>query len=259
MTTASMLGHAVIRLGSHLIGPVFAGAGLSARRLAKRGPTARVRTKALALALVLGLAVAAFASSIARLSANPLEAHPCFARDEGQRIEACSQLLAQPDLDPGTRSTAFAMRALSLSLMGRFEEAILDYDYAIEINPNYAVALNNRAWAKFRSGDFETAWPDVQRSLELDPWSPHAHDTRAHLSHVAGRAEDAYDDYTRAMQLGGQHMTRLYQCGLQAHGHYDGPLNGIVSEILLLGLKACTRDVKCDPLPPDEECREATS
>lgn len=187
------------------------------------------------------------------------DTHACFSRDAGRRISACSELLAQPNVPSDTRAAAFAMRALTLSLIGRYAEAIKDYDQAIEINPNYPVALNNRAWAHFRSKNYSAAWPDVERSLALDPWSPHAYDTRAHLHHVAGRAAQAFEDYKRAMRLGGAEMVKLYQCGLQAHGHYLGPLNGIVSDSLVLGLKACTENKTCDPLPPDEECKAATS
>lgn len=191
--------------------------------------------------------------------AASFDKHPCFSRDAGRRIDTCTELLAQPNVPADTRAAAFAMRALTLSLIGRYAEAIKDYDQAIEINPNYPVALNNRAWAQFRSGNYSAAWPDVERSLALDPWSPHAYDTRAHLHHVAGRATQAFEDYKRAMRLGGTEMVRLYQCGLQAHGHYLGPMNGIVSDSLVLGLKACSADKKCDPLPPDEECKAATS
>ncbi|MEO1265190.1 MAG: tetratricopeptide repeat protein, partial [Pseudomonadota bacterium] len=129
--------------------------------------------------------------------ANTYESHECFSKDLGRRIDACAKLLAQPDLSPTTRSTAHAMRALALSMIGRYPEAIADYDEAIALNPYYAIALNNRAWAHFRSGNIEAAWPDVRRSLRIDPFSPHAHDTRAHLYHAEGKAEQAYADYQR--------------------------------------------------------------
>lgn len=205
----------------------------------------------------LGLLAVSLLATTAK--ASTYESHECFSKDLGRRIQACGQLLAQPDLAPNTRSTAYAMRALALSVLGRYPEAIADYDEAIALNPYYAIALNNRAWAHFRSGNISAAWPDVRRSLRIDPFSPHAHDTRGHLHHAEGRPEAAYNDYRRAMQFGGTEMVKLYQCGLQSFGHYTGPRNGLVSDELLLGLKACSADKKCDPLPPDEECTAATS
>lgn len=225
-------------------------------------PKALVRAKGLALAcafVAAGLLAPGPLGGSAPARAANYDTHACFSRDAGRRIGACTELLAQPNVPDDTRAAAFAMRALTLSLIGRYAEAIQDYDQAIDLNPNYPVALNNRAWAQFRSGNYSAAWPDVERSLALDPWSPHAYDTRAHLHHVAGRAAAAFEDYKRAMRLGGAEMVKLYQCGLQAHGHYLGPMNGILSDSLVLGLKACTEDKKCDPLPPDEECKAATS
>lgn len=185
--------------------------------------------------------------------------HPCFQKDYGQRIQACTEFLEQPGLTPHDRASALAMRALTLSLLGQYGAAIEDYDKAIELNPNFAVALNNRAWANYRSGNIAAAWPDVERSLELDPWSGHAHDTRAHLRQADGDFSGAFEDYKAAMRFGGTRMVKLYQCGLQAEGHYSGPVNGVVTEPLLAALKVCSGSKTCDPLPPDEECKVATS
>jgi len=209
--------------------------------------------------IVAGFVAALLAGPTSPARANSFEAHECFSRDVGRRVEACSALLALPGLDKTTRSSAFAMRALALSLLGQYPAAIQDYDQALTLNPDFPVALNNRAWAHYRSGNYSAAWPDVTRSLELDSWSPHAYDTRAHLHHAEGNASAALSDYQQAMRLGGKKMVRLYQCGLQAHGQYLGPLNGIISDVMLSGLKACTQNKKCDPLPPDEECKAATS
>ena len=183
----------------------------------------------------------------------------CLSPNSPRRIEACSELLADPSLEPSMRASAFAMRALALSLLGKYPEAITDYDSALALDPNFPIALNNRAWAYFRMGNIKAAWPDVQRSLALDPWSGHAYDTRAHLYHAEGNAEAAYEDYQSAMRFGGKRMIKLYQCGLQAHGQYSGPLDGILTEQLLAGLKVCSADKSCDPLPPDEECEVVTS
>ncbi len=199
----------------------------------------------------------ALASTDAR--ANPLEGHDCFSKDIMRRIPGCTSLLEQPGLAPSVRAHAFAFRALALSLIGRYAEAIADYDKAIEIIPDYAVALNNRAWALYKMGRVDEAFPDVERSLRLDPGSPHAFDTRAHLRQAKGQSDGAYNDYMSAMRLGGPRMVRLYQCGLQAKGLYHGPLSGIFSSSLDDALKQCVKSTECDPLPPDEECKEAVS
>ncbi len=207
--------------------------------------------------LVMTLVIVAASNSTTR--ADALAGHDCFANDATLRIRGCTELLQRDNLDPVTRSTALATRALGLSIVGRYNEAIRDYDRALGIIPNYPVALNNRAWALFKLGRINEAEPDVEKSLRLDPTSPHAYDTRAHVRHWQGRSGAALADYKRAMRLGGPRMVKLYQCGLQANGHFLGPVTGIVTEQLELALKECVKSTKCDPLPPDEECKAATS
>lgn len=182
----------------------------------------------------------------------------CFDAYSMDRIGACTRLLETP-LPPAERSYAFAMRALAYSLQGHFSEAITDYDRALDIAPDFAVALNNRAWAYFKSGGLENAERDVARALELTPESPHALDTRAHVRQANGDRIGALDDYEAAMRFGGPRMVKLYQCGLQAHGLYNGVLSGIRTEKLRGALETCLRNPGCDPLPADEECRKPTS
>jgi hypothetical protein len=54
-------------------------------------------------------------------------------------------------------------------------------------------------------------------------------------------------------------MIRLYQCGLAAHKLYAGAIDGRYTPDLRRSLQVCVRTSACDPLPPDEECRAATS
>lgn len=198
-------------------------------------------------------------ASLSAANADALRDHDCFANDAMLRIRGCTELLGRQGLAPETRAAAFATRALGLSIIGRQEEAIRDYNKALEIVPDYAVALNNRAWALFKLGRIDEASPDVEKSLRLDPKSPHAYDTRAHIRQSRGQSEAALRDYYRAMQYGGARMVKLYQCGLQANGHYFGATTGIVTQQLELALKECVKTPKCDPLPPDEECKVAMS
>lgn len=215
-----------------------------------------IRLLAVALSIILGLPIMATSATAADDMQRVQQR--CFGVDTINRIEACTLLLETP-LPPAERSYAFAMRALSYSLLGRYQKAIPDYNRAIEISPDFAVALNNRAWAYFKSGQIEKAAPDVERALELTPRSPHALDTRAHVRQAKGDVPGALEDYNAAMRFGGTRMVKLYQCGLQAQGLYDGVLSGILSENLRAALETCVKNRGCDPLPADEECRKPTS
>jgi tetratricopeptide (TPR) repeat protein len=130
---------------------------------------------------------------------------------------------------------------------------------AISMKPDFAVALNNRAWAYFRWGKAATGLPDVEKSLQLSPTSPHALDTRAHIRQAMGDPASALRDYDKAMWYGGARMIKLYQCGLTEARLYNGEIDGNWRPELTEALKKCVRDKNCDPLPADEHCRAATS
>ncbi len=183
----------------------------------------------------------------------------CMSDDNSRRIEGCTALLNDDGLSNRDRSLAHAMRALAFSLQGQYQQALPDYSRAIELDPGSAIALNNRAWVRFRMKDFTAGLADVERALSLDPSSTHALDTRAHLRHSLGDASGAIADFEQAMRLGGERIVKLYQCGLHAQGLYAGLVHGIYTPDTRTALRACVSRRDCDPLPPDEECRNATS
>ena len=211
------------------------------------------------LTLVCLTAIFAAAALTATVRAQFAEANECYGEDNERRIKACTDLIETPGLPPEAQSSALAMRALSHSLKGAYDVAIRDYDRAIVIVPDFAVALNNRAWAYFKSGRPHLGGQDVEKSLALDPSSPHSYDTRAHIKQWIGQPSAALADYERAMAFGGSRMVRLYQCGLAAAGLYKGPADGFTSTELRRAMEACVQGTVCDPLPPDEECKAATS
>jgi tetratricopeptide (TPR) repeat protein len=211
-----------------------------------------LRAVALLLPLVLSTAVVATPSATDSRS-------DCFSEDNDRRISGCTALLGGGGLAPDEEATLLAMRALAYSLKGEYARALDDYDAAIELNPEFSVALNNRAWALYKSGRAKEALADVERALGLSPASPHAMDTRAHIRQELGEPHLAIGDYERAMRFGGERMIKLYQCGLQAQGLYEGRIDGVYSAALRRGLEVCVAKRGCDPLPADEECRKVTS
>jgi tetratricopeptide (TPR) repeat protein len=202
--------------------------------------------------VMLGLAAPAAAQSVA---AND----DCYNEDVETRIRGCTELLKRGDLAPEIRSGAFATRALGYSLKRDYGQAIEDYDRSIELVPNFATALNNRAWAYFRWGKAASGVNDVEKALDLQPDMDAAYDTRAHIKQALGNASAAVTDYQMSMDFGGEHMVLMYQCGLKDQGLYSGPRDGIQNEELRTAIKACATDQKCDPLPSDEFCRPASS
>jgi tetratricopeptide (TPR) repeat protein len=208
------------------------------------------------LVAMLALVVALATTSARSQDASQLD---CYGRDNDRRIEGCTALIEGGGMSPSQLASIYAMRALAYSLKGEYATAIRDYDIAIQMQPNFAVALNNRAWAYFRWGKADIGLPDVEESLRLEPTAAYTLDTRAHIRQVKGDPKGALHDYTQAMYFGGLEMTRLYQCGLTEAGLYEGRIDGIWRRELQEAMEKCVLSTTCDPLPADEHCRPATS
>jgi len=203
--------------------------------------------------------VAALTMAVGSTSARSNTIAECFSENNERRIVGCSELIENPNVDPNTKSLAYSMRALALSLKGALTEALPDYDMAISLDPASAMALNNRAWVLYKLDRLTEGMSDVKRSLDLAPASPHAHDTRAHIHQALGNGTEALRAYEQAIRFGGEHLVKLYQCGLEAQGVYTGPINGLYTSSVRRALEVCVTRASCDPLPADEECRAATS
>jgi tetratricopeptide (TPR) repeat protein len=196
------------------------------------------------------------------LTATPIYADAisdCYSGDFDRQISGCSALIQNESIGPVERSNAYSTRALAYSLRSQYEDAIKDYDQAIELVPTAPIPLNNRAWAYFRWGKAALGAADVEASIRLAPLSGASYDTRAHIRQALGNPEGAMADYDQAMRYGGQRMIKMYQCGLTQHGLYKGPQDGVPNPELRAALRTCTLSPTCDPLPLDEECRNATS
>ncbi len=118
---------------------------------------------------------------------------------------------------PATKSLAYAMRALALSLDGALEQALPDYDNAIKLDPMSSMALNNRAWVNYKL-DRLNRRHGRRRALPQAPRPPaHTLTTRAPTStRRSANAPAALRDYEQATRYGGEHLVKLYQCGLEA-------------------------------------------
>ena len=57
---------------------------------------------------------------------------------------------------------AYTNRAAALLNTGRYDEAISDYNSAIEIDPKSDLAYYNRGVAYFKKGDYVNSWDEYQ-------------------------------------------------------------------------------------------------
>ena len=104
----------------------------------------------------------------------------CSAFKAGEHLKAGDELLAQ----------------------GQLEEAIAEYDEAIRLDPQFALAYNNRGFANTKLGQYARAIQDYDEAIRLDPWNPDSNAGRAMTYTLLGKDKEAQQDVERAVGLG---------------------------------------------------------
>ncbi len=91
--------------------------------------------------------------------------------------------------------------AYTLTLVGRYEEAIPYADQAIAIDNQFASAYTNRAFAKLNNGMLEDGRKDNDISLQLDDTESYAHRNAGIYCFQMWRYEEAMTHFERAREL----------------------------------------------------------
>ncbi len=98
-------------------------------------------------------------------------------------------------------SLFYSNRGIAKRQLGRYEEAIRDYDKAIELNQDHATAYNNRGMTYGMMERYEDAINDFDRAIELDPNMWEAYDGRALTNRKLGSYKEAFRDRKRALEI----------------------------------------------------------
>ncbi|MBI4844391.1 MAG: tetratricopeptide repeat protein [Nitrospirae bacterium] len=107
----------------------------------------------------------------------------------------------QIDAYPDSDGITYLYRGIAFRKKGKYEEALKDYNKAIEMRPSYFYAYNNRAVAYEYLGKNEEALRDYNNALALDPEYANAYFNRADFYEKRGELELALSDYTKAIDL----------------------------------------------------------
>ena len=96
---------------------------------------------------------------------------------------------------------AYFNRGISLASLGEYDEAIADYDRAIELDPGDPDIVKRRADAYLARDEHELAIRDYDIVIERSPNNPRALKGRAIAYMMAGRYDDAIADYDAALTI----------------------------------------------------------
>jgi tetratricopeptide (TPR) repeat protein len=119
---------------------------------------------------------------------------------------------------------------------GDTDGAIADYNEAIRLNPQFAMAYNNRGYAYQAEGDYTQAIADYTRSIDLG--NPELHipyNNRGNAYDLIGDFDQAIADYNEAVRLNPGYADPYYNRALARHnrGVFDGVLDDYTTAIRL--------------------------
>jgi tetratricopeptide (TPR) repeat protein len=110
---------------------------------------------------------------------------------------------------------------------GNCKQAIEAYTDAIELNPDYAEAYNNRAYTYMRMQNYAPALMDLDQALRIRPDYVHALMNRADIRNYYFERDrrKAIADYDHILRLGGKSKEPSV-CGHRAVAIYSLPGHG---------------------------------
>ncbi len=114
-----------------------------------------------------------------------------------------------------TDSVLFVLRGNTLYNKEDYNSAIDDYKKAIEINPNYELAFYNMGAAWFAIKDYKEAIKCYSKAIEIDISYADAYISRGNIKRVFNEDYDgAIDDYNEAIKINPEFANAYYNRGL---------------------------------------------
>jgi Flp pilus assembly protein TadD len=112
----------------------------------------------------------------------------------------------QPKLDESKDSKFYNNRGIAFAEKGQYDQAISDFNQAIEINPRYNKAYNNRGIVYRLKGQYHQAISDFNKAIAINPLDAEAYNNLAWV--LATAKARGFRNGKRAVELA------IKACGL---------------------------------------------
>jgi tetratricopeptide (TPR) repeat protein len=109
---------------------------------------------------------------------------------------------------------AYNNRGLAYADQMNYEQALKDYTKSIELNPQLAQAYYNRGMVYYNQKNYDPAIQDYTKAIELDPKLAQAYNNRGVVYYNQKNYEQALKDYTKLIELDPQYTRAYYNRGL---------------------------------------------
>ena len=115
------------------------------------------------------------------------------------------------ELSPTEICLVYSMRGNAKRNLGDFDGAISDQNKALDFDPLYADGYFNRGSAKYKMGDFAGAIEDYTQVIKINPKDPDAFFNRANIKKEIGDMRGACEDWKKGAELGDEDAVKLVQ------------------------------------------------
>jgi tetratricopeptide (TPR) repeat protein len=153
-------------------------------------------------AIVLWLMVG-WAAGHGQALAQPACSVAAFESQPEATVEACTAVLDKSGLSDTERAETLKIRARSLHVTGRLDDAIKDYDAALLLAPNDPELHLRRGWTAYDKADFQTVLDQANAAIKLKPDYADAYDLVGAMlaRREVGRQHEAMAVFAEAIRL----------------------------------------------------------
>jgi tetratricopeptide (TPR) repeat protein len=134
--------------------------------------------------------------------------------DAAVSSRACTEVIDGSAYGPEQKAEAFRRRGNARAAAGAHEDALRDFDSAIELRPGDAAAHAARGQVRLSRGDNQGAVADITLAVQLEPRSAEYLVARGHAQLVGGHPDDAIADFNIALVLDPKSASALNNRGL---------------------------------------------
>lgn len=155
---------------------------------------------------------------------------------------ALNSCLYSPPDDPELAASGYIMRGRTYLQGLDYQAALSDFETAVELSPENAVAWRNKAWVHYKRNELHPAVMAIEKSLEFDAQSTRAHHIHALILTAMGRPEAAMDAYDMAYSFESRSTVQALQQALKNQGYRLEAVDGVYGAHTREALKACIAD-----------------
>ncbi|MCH8997741.1 MAG: peptidoglycan-binding protein [Proteobacteria bacterium] len=136
---------------------------------------------------------------------------------EDLAIEHYTRAIYVGDLSQEHLAYAFNNRGQGYFLKGLLDQAIKDFDKAVQLSPSYSTAYHNRGLVYHKKGLYNRADDDYSKAIRLKPDMSYAYFNRGGMYEAKGEQQNALQDFQKAYSLDPSsaiYQTKMKELGL---------------------------------------------